>query len=413
MQVELFARHLEEPDVEVVNFSESGADTEATVHRILAGAIPASYHPTAVVVALSLANEGLCSSSTPASAARVASRFLSGLETIARLLRVMFPGVVPILAGIYPNDCYLPQHIEALRTVQRVSERWANAGDGEFKHYSYIIDFMSRLEEPGTGRWKRGLAADPGHPNDAGHEQMFLSVDTAGLLAAVRSGTSTSKPALLCFGDSLTAGWHSNGMEFSPWGSRLAAAAAVAGGALVVGANGLTATELIAKKLDPAVPDAIGRMASGIELICRSKIKLCAAVIMIGTNDLAEESNAPPQILEAITAHHKACHDRGVKTLCVSVPENAFTAAGTNAPTWKSPPGYTKRWQDLNVLLKKWAGEEPMTVFVECPVRYFQPNASSSGVGGDCWDDALHMTPRGYEIFADRIAPSLKALLSS
>jgi len=38
-----------------------------------------------------------------------------------------------------------------------------------------VIDFMSTTDD-GSGRWKKGLSYDAGHPNQVGHQAMFAAV---------------------------------------------------------------------------------------------------------------------------------------------------------------------------------------------------------------------------------------------
>ena len=83
--------------------------------------------------------------------------------------------------------------------------------------------------------------------------------------------TMASSPArFLAFGDSLTAGYHADGLAFSPYAGALASAIGCPASAFTVcGASGLQATQLVHVLESESERDVCGKEYSGLEFICR------------------------------------------------------------------------------------------------------------------------------------------------
>merc|ERR1712136_727632 len=113
---------------------------------------------------------------------------------------------------------------------------------------------------------------------------------------------SRSSFKILCFGDSITAGFHSGGRRFEPYGRTMGAEMRASGcdvSVLVNGLSGLTAREMVAKARHPAVPDCTGKVGKGLDVLLNRKPDL--VIIMAGTNDLGMGVN-PQAILAAVVA---------------------------------------------------------------------------------------------------------------
>ena len=94
---------------------------------------------------------------------------------------------------------------------------------------------------------------------------------------------------LLIYGDSLTAGYHSNGLRFSPWAPALRALLGVEA-VDAVGHSGWTSSEMRAA-MDEEAADVCGLKKPGMRLAMRTQGPFDAVVILAGTNDLASEGS--------------------------------------------------------------------------------------------------------------------------
>ncbi|KAG1671160.1 hypothetical protein FOA52_005414 [Chlamydomonas sp. UWO 241] len=147
-----------------VNEAVSGYNTRATAAP-LPGLLE-KHRPSAVVIGLSLANEGLTSMRTASQAAVLAAGYEARLLGIAATA-VAYDGVkLVVLGGLYPNNNY---------SAEQYSELLASNARLDVSGYP-MIDFLA-ITDDGRGAWRAGTYADAGHPNDAGHAAMFSAVD--------------------------------------------------------------------------------------------------------------------------------------------------------------------------------------------------------------------------------------------
>ncbi|CAK0860750.1 unnamed protein product [Prorocentrum cordatum] len=134
-----------------------------------------------VILSLSLGNEGLARQESAADIERVARRYADGLRRIARRLRqAMHPQARLVLGGPYPHGDYKAGHLRAIQEVRQELLTWPEV--------DHVIDFLKPCVHDGRGHWHRGAWRDPGHPNDAGHRQMFQCVELHGLLGPFSEG---------------------------------------------------------------------------------------------------------------------------------------------------------------------------------------------------------------------------------
>merc|ERR1712185_270768 len=108
---------------------------------------------------------------------------------------------------------------------------------------------------------------------------------------------------LLIYGDSLTAGYHSNGLRFSPWAPALRALLGVEA-VDAVGHSGWTSSEMRAA-MDEEAADVCSLKKPGMRLAMRTQGPFDAVVILAGTNDLASEGS-PERISGSIQLLHAA-----------------------------------------------------------------------------------------------------------
>ncbi len=80
----------------------------------------------------------------------------------------------------------------------------------------------------------------------------------------------TPAARFLAFGDSLTAGYHANGLAFLPYAGALASTIGCPASAFTVcGASGLQATQLVHVLQSESERDVCGKEYSGLEVLCR------------------------------------------------------------------------------------------------------------------------------------------------
>ena len=275
----------------------------------------------------------------------------------------------------------------------------------------------------------------------------------------------TGDRVVLCFGDSLTAGYiitspHTG--EYHPYRDRLQASLrrgrrgdgdggddGVGDGVnvIAVGASGVTAQELATPgNLDGTENvDVCRKVYAGLRAslrdITRRGDTCIGVIIMGGTNDLADRGATATEVFTSILALHRVCYDFGIPTISLSVPPNAN--GGSAAPHCEGASGnasaamkeYVETWQQVNKSLKAEFGRRnnasedrnsisiskddaeavrahsmnscgdvlPRTAFfdVERCVPYFPESRY--------WEqDGLHMTAAGYDRLGETLAPLVK-----
>jgi len=172
--------------VEVLNMGIPGTVTKYW-NAVLRGPAKAEADPRAevffeavatsdiVLMSLSTGNEGLSRVRGPEPIARIQRHFTDGYASIAEALRTkMKPGARLVLGGPYPNTDYGPAHLVALKQIYAEMHQW-DAVD-------HVIDFLLPVVHKGAGQWHDGAWVDPGHPNDAGHDQMFRCLNIEAIL---------------------------------------------------------------------------------------------------------------------------------------------------------------------------------------------------------------------------------------
>lgn len=221
---------------------------------------------------------------------------------------------------------------------------------------------------------------------------------------------------ILAYGDSLTAGYYDRGRRFAPYGQ-------VALQHLsqhfpmefwVCGLSSLTA-QTLARKFDSSViRDGVGRKGMGLQAILDSHGSFDLVLIMLGTNDVADFDTDLPsvvsqRIFEDIKRLHVLCHQRGIPTVALSVPENKFLHL--------KPPeeDYLECWHTVNKLLAEWSSSEEASGHV---LRFIDTSKILPwSKQPDCihlWEkDGLHFAPPGSEHLGVEIAAKLSDLLCS
>ena len=147
---------LEKRNWTVVNKSVGGDSTTKLLARFDRDLLP--QKPDVVILALSLANEGVVQSPGEAFAS-----YAANLRKLVQMCR--HHGIVPIISNTYPNNAYTPTHYALLRKFNDELNSWPVAS----------LDFMGTVDD-GEGHWQADCWKDGSHPNEKGHEEMFHAI---------------------------------------------------------------------------------------------------------------------------------------------------------------------------------------------------------------------------------------------
>lgn len=185
----------------------------------------------------------------------------------------------------------------------------------------------------------------------------------------------TPNAEVLFIGDSITQGWEGDGKQV--WADRYAKRKAVN---LGIGGD---RTQHVLWRLENAPLE---------------DVKPKAAVVMIGTNNSNGEDNTPGQIAEGIAAIVQKLRER--------LPNTKVLLLGIFPRSENFTPQRGKLTQVNQVIAKLDDGKN--VHFLDIGHRFL----NSDGIlPGDVMPDYLHLSPKGYQIWADAIEPKLAELL--
>ena len=209
---------------------------------------------------------------------------------------------------------------------------------------------------------------------------------------------------ILCFGDSLTAGYHDHGKAFTPYGNHLRQLLTYSSKIPVnLKIKGIVG-EMTHKQMVSRLPEILGNNTA-----------FDWVIILGGTNDILHvknfaddqeflgqlESVWQPRITKDIEKLHTIAHSRNAHTMLLTIPENAIEA-------W---PGYkillTMRTK-INDALRKYANENRNNVALCDLAKKLPRHSLSPQQEALFWDDHLHMTPQGYNRMAEEVFKCLK-----
>ncbi len=107
------------------------------------------------------------------------------------------------------------------------------------------------------------------------------------------SFTMTSSLKILCYGDSLTAGFHAWGRAFLPYGQVLKQRLGPGCQVDWLGYNGWTTAQMVASVDDQEARDVTRHIWPGLNVML-NKTQYDLAIVMAGTNDLGHSE--PPEV---------------------------------------------------------------------------------------------------------------------
>jgi len=230
------------------------------------------------------------------------------------------------------------------------------------------------------------------------------------LCAAASAGGSSNPPVkgsrVLCYGDSLTAGFWAGGRRFHPYAIQLARRL---GGCTVdwIGLSGYTSAQMAATlgrnaTAEGDVDTTQRRWRSLDEALERAQPPYTHVVILAGTNDLSQLSRhaggarTAGDVVSDIVALHQRALAAGARTLALTVPQPAFESLRPQLALGRG---------EINDGLRAFAGASS-TLLVELETALPHLNASAE-LRASLWDDGLHLTPAGYDALGDVVGAAL------
>ena len=235
----------------------------------------------------------------------------------------------------------------------------------------------------------------------------------AAAASAATTPTAPTAPSLrvLCYGDSLTAGFTIESAymgTYAPWAPTLAEAL---GGVPCdhIGMSGWTTAQMKMSARSDANFDVCKIPNQGLAVALEAARgsgggPYTHVLIMAGTNDLgvcgAEEIHGN------LAALHALCHAQGAKTAALSIPQSRCTQTG-------KPAAFVgERQRAANGMLEAYAagsGGRCLYVDVAAAVPWVDHKAAKAAGEEPMWEgDGLHMTAHGYAVFAERLAPLVR-----
>mmetsp|Transcript_127015 Transcript_127015/g.247493 ORF Transcript_127015/g.247493 Transcript_127015/m.247493 type:complete len:496 (-) Transcript_127015:233-1720(-) len=216
---------------------------------------------------------------------------------------------------------------------------------------------------------------------------------------------------ILCYGDSLTAGFCSHGRQYEPYGRTLADA--IHAGledstpveVAVCGHSGSTAAEMVANLDSTSVEDIGGMVGKGLRRILQDAApsrRPDLVLLMAGTNDLGK-LKSHTAIFDDLRSLHAVCHVLGVRSVALAPPPAPFAARGH--------PWEVER-QRLVARLAGWAqSERGVAAFID-PGEFLPAFGAA-----ELWEtDGLHLSPAGSRqlgrCLAQRLVPLLRQPVS-
>lgn len=207
------------------------------------------------------------------------------------------------------------------------------------------------------------------------------------------SSGSVAALRIVCYGDSLTAGFCNRGRSFQPYGRTLSAILeklALPSSVSVCGLCGKTARQMVEGLRWQTLNDYLDNKGPGLERMlsdCRPDL----AIILAGTNDLLRGAS-PESVLSDVRKLHASCHAAGVPTIALIPPVKKLGSARTMQ-------------QRAASLLVEWSKTIPLVV-ATFDVEKLVPRKPAG-----LWDsDEVHMAASGQDALGERLGERLACL---
>jgi len=207
----------------------------------------------------------------------------------------------------------------------------------------------------------------------------------------------SARATILCYGDSLTAGFTTPFDEFEPWAPILADRLGVE--CNHVGLSGWTTDQML-MYIDDSSPnkaDALGLRRPGLNVLLRAAPKPSHVILMAGTNDLFRSP------AEKIAANLIRMHDTvlaaGCKSIALTIPQSVVAN--------KQPSADAKR-REINQMLRAYAESKRG----ECLFVAMDEDVPASDGSPEWQPDGLHMSKAGYRRFGAVLSGKIAAFVS-
>lgn len=269
----------------------------------------------------------------------------------------------------------------------------------------------------------RRVEEDPGEVDTspfwkARHSPLPALTDESSTLA-LQSGQPGMR--LLCYGDSITAGYcpltamvgRSPDRAGAPYAASMQETLTTTLGfeveVFVCGAVGLTAKGLVDNADRARFFDCANRQVSGLKAMLAEHGPFHAVLLMVGVPDLAEGVQAA-EIVERTMALHKMCFDAGVNTIALGIPVD-HRAANLHS--------FATRRERVNHLLRQWASgeyEKRWTVFVDTAqlLPFEEYGTGATDRSASRWQpDGIHLTALGAADLGARLAETIAPWVAS
>ncbi|KAL8760158.1 MAG: hypothetical protein Q9184_003415 [Pyrenodesmia sp. 2 TL-2023] len=206
---------------------------------------------------------------------------------------------------------------------------------------------------------------------------------------------ATHPPTLriLCFGASITAGFHHLGLSHHPYAKRLAQRlqTALPSSKITIDIDALSGDRVIGGQYSSRLKSHFGTTTSA------TKTDYDWLIFQGGGNDLGY-GKEPTAIFKEMQKLWDGCVSGGAKVMALTVTETSDQSEGTR-----------ERYGKLNGLIRDFDGGEGVWVAdVERKVPY---GGMDPEVRRKVWDDGLHLKALGYDMIGDAVADGLLEVL--
>jgi lysophospholipase L1-like esterase len=224
---------------------------------------------------------------------------------------------------------------------------------------------------------------------------------------------------ILCFGDSLTAGYI-GGVTFSPYCLSLFRALVSTSTAPLpsphiidaIGFSGWTTDQMIREAGNSACTDVFFCVSPGLSAALAGRGVLWdytggaasrqpsapydLVIILAGTNDLANRGVTPERVFSNLQRLHEMCYAARVpRTLAVGIPQSLYGSRNSDFDAVR---------ERTNALLEAWASGSSAgrCCYVPCPTSL-----------SDLGTDGLHFSASGYETLGTELASTVCEMIAS
>lgn len=267
-----------------------------------------------------------------------------------------------------------------------LTARWINGAGREMFQERVTLDEIS--VKPATAKYVPATTAIPAS-RGGGWEQRHKEIVAACVppTAGPSSGQTPAAPSnagrLVFLGDSITEGWAGAGQ--AEWTARFEGRGGANAG---IGGD---RTEHVLWRLDNGLTDAM--RASRTQLV----------VLMIGTNNSNGGDHSAAEIAEGVAAI--------VDRLTVQLADAKVLVLGV-FPRSPKADFQRRKVADINTLIAKLDGSMSGRVrYVDIGTKFLDKNGWTGELPADIMPDYLHLSGKGYTIWADAVEPVIAEML--